>query len=152
RAKLLLVAIDDAEAAMRVVKRVRQRHPQVQLLVRAHSRTDAYEYAEMGVPAIRELFGSALDAATESLAMLGYERPKAQRVVERFRDYDERHLAEAAPHRRNIEKLIELSEQGRRDIADLMAEDVRLAPKVDEHDAGGDQHGGEGEVAAQRLS
>src|SRR6266446_5081831 len=33
---------------------VRQRFPGLQLLVRAHSRTDAYEYAELGVPAVRE--------------------------------------------------------------------------------------------------
>src|SRR5437868_7867404 len=148
RAKLLLVAIDDPEGAMRMVKRVRRRFPDLQLLVRARSRTDAYEYAEMGVPAIRELFGSALDAATELLTTLGYERGNAERIVARFRAYDERHLAEAAPHRRDIEKLIALSEQGRRDIAQLLGEDVRLAPKVDEHDAGGDQNRGQGEIAA----
>ena len=152
RAKLLLVAIDDAEAAMRMVKRVRQRFPDLKLLVRAHSRTDAYEYEEMGVRSIRELFGSSVDAATELLTMLGYEQRSAQRIVARFRAYDERHLAESAPHRKNIEKLIELSEQGRRDIAQLMAEDVRLAPQVDENDAGRDQDGSQGEIAAQRLT
>ena len=151
RAKLLLVAIDDAEAAMRIVKRVRSRFPALPLLVRAHSRTDAYEYAEMGIPAVRELFGSSLDAATRLLATLGYASEHAKRIVERFRAYDERQLADAAPHRRNIEKLIELSEQGRRDIANLMAEDARLAPKVDEDDARRNQEGGEGEIAAQRL-
>src|SRR5579859_1237197 len=132
RAQLLLVAIDDAEGAMRMVKRVRSRFPGLKLLVRARSRTDAYEYAEMGVPAIRELFGSALDAATELLTSLGYERANAQRIVAHFRAYDERQLAEAAPHRRDIEKLIALSEQGRRDIAQLLGEDTRLAPKVDQ--------------------
>ncbi|HZE60539.1 MAG TPA: monovalent cation:proton antiporter-2 (CPA2) family protein [Burkholderiales bacterium] len=142
RAKLLLVAIDDPEGAMRTVRRVRQRFPDLRLLVRARSRTDAYEYAEMGIPAIRELFGSALDAATELLTALGYERANAQRIVARFRAYDERQLAESAPHRRDIEKLIALSEQGRRDIAQLLGEDVRLAPQVDD----------EGEIAAQRLT
>jgi glutathione-regulated potassium-efflux system ancillary protein KefC len=132
RAKLLLVAIDDPEGAMRMVKRVRQRFPGLRLIARARSRTDAYEYAELGIPAIREVFGSALDAATELLTTMGYERASAQRIVARFRAYDERQLAEAAPHRRNIEKLIELTEQGRRDIAQLMAEDARLAPQADE--------------------
>src|SRR5437588_145925 len=54
-AKLLLVALDDPEAAMQIVKRARQRFPQLALVVRAHSRTDAFEYAEMGVPAVREV-------------------------------------------------------------------------------------------------
>ncbi|MGH8725179.1 MAG: monovalent cation:proton antiporter-2 (CPA2) family protein, partial [Burkholderiales bacterium] len=42
-AKLLVVAIDDPEAAMQAVKRVRGRFPQLALVVRARSRTDAYE-------------------------------------------------------------------------------------------------------------
>jgi len=75
-ARLLLVAIDDPEAAMQIVKRVRSRFPQLALVVRAHSRTDAYEYAEMGVPAVREVFGSALDAAARTLGILGFERKR----------------------------------------------------------------------------
>src|SRR5438477_2692824 len=70
RAELLLVAIDDPEGAMRLVKRARQRVPELKLPVRAHSRTDSYEYEEMGIRSIRELFGSSLDAATELLTLL----------------------------------------------------------------------------------
>src|SRR5438105_4834001 len=58
KAKLLLVAIDEPEAAMRMVKRVRQRFPRLEVVVRANGRTDAYEYAELGVPSVRETFGS----------------------------------------------------------------------------------------------
>ena len=145
RAKLLLVAIDDAEAAMRLVKRVRQRFPGLQLLVRAHSRTDAYEYTELGVPSVREVFGSSVEAAARLLQALGYDKAAAQRITERFREYDERQIAQAAPHRGNIEKLIALSEQGRRDIAQLLASEATLTPQVDEH-------GGEREIAGQRIS
>jgi voltage-gated potassium channel Kch len=137
KAKLLLVAIDDPEAAMRMVKRVRQRFPEVQLLVRAHSRTDAYEYAELGVPAVREMFASALDGASQLLLRLGYAPDNVRRVVQRFREYDERQIGEQAPHRKDTKKLIELTEQGRRDIAQLLAADVALAP-VDVDDAGAD--------------
>jgi monovalent cation:proton antiporter-2 (CPA2) family protein len=146
RAKLLLVAIDDPEAAMRMVKRVRSRFPGLALIARAHGRTDAYEYAEMGVPAVREIFGSSLDAAQRLLVALGYEAEAAQRIVERFRDYDERQISAQAPFRRDTEKLIALTEQGRRDIAQL------LASEVDEHDAGAHGERGGGEVARQPLA
>jgi glutathione-regulated potassium-efflux system protein KefB len=156
QAKLLLVAIDDPEAAMRMVKQVRSRFPGLQLIVRAHGRTDAYEYAELGVPAIREVFGSALDAAERLLTALGYDRAAVQRIVQRFREYDERQIVQQAPHRRDIEKLIATTEQGRRDIANLLAAEATasppLSPEVDEHDARRDQHGGEGEIAGERLS
>src|SRR5438445_8580468 len=131
-ARLLLVAIDDPEAAMQIVKRVRSRFPQLALVVRAHSRTDAYEYAEMGVPAVREVFGSALDAAARTLGILGFEERDAQRIVQRFKDYDERQIAESSPFRDDIKKLVALTEQGRRDIAELLAEEARSAPQVDQ--------------------
>jgi glutathione-regulated potassium-efflux system ancillary protein KefC len=141
-AKLLLVAIDDPDAAMRMVKRVRARFPGLEMVVRARSRTDAYEYSEIGVPAVREVFGSALDATSRLLSKLGYSEQNARLIVERFRQYDERQIAEAAPYRNDMKKLIALSEQGRRDIAQLLATEATLPPQVHQHDAG----------AGQRLS
>jgi voltage-gated potassium channel Kch len=151
QAKVLVVAIDDPEAAMRLVKRVRARFPRLELLVRAHSRTDAYEYAELGVASVRELFGSSLDAARRLLISLGYAPDTAQHIVDRFRDYDERQIVESAPHRKDIRKLIELTEQGRRDIANLLASEATLAPPVDEHDAARDEQRGKREIAGERL-
>ncbi len=136
-ARLLLVAIDDPEAAMQIVKRVRERFPQLALVVRAHSRTDAYEYAEMGVPAVREVFGSALDAAARTLKILGFEEGNIERIVQRFKQYDEQHIVLSAPHRDDIKKLVALTEQGRRDIAELLAEEARSAPQIDRNNTGG---------------
>ena len=130
-AKVLLMAIDDADAAMAAVKEIRSRFPGLQVIARAHSRTDAYEYAELGVPSVREVFGSALDASLATLKILGFQEEAAKRIVLRFRDYDERQLLENARHRGDLSKLIALTEQGRRDIAQLLAEDARAAPKID---------------------
>src|SRR5258707_301635 len=116
-AKVLLMAIDDPEAAMAAIKRVRARFPGLKVIARAHGRTDAYEYAEIGVPSIREIFGSAIDASFETLKPLGYDEETARRVVQRFKEYDEQQVVEQARHRRDLSKLIALSEQGRRDIA-----------------------------------
>jgi glutathione-regulated potassium-efflux system protein KefB len=131
RAKVLLMAIDDPEAAMAAVKRIRERFPALQVIARAHGRTDAYEYAELGIPAVREVFGSALDASLRMLRVLGFEEENAQRVIQRFREYDEDQLVANARHRGDITKLIALSEQGRRDIAALLAADTQSAPGVD---------------------
>jgi len=132
-ARLLLIAIDDPEAAMQIAKRVRQRFPLLALVVRAHSRTDAYEYAEMGVPAVREVFASALDASARILGILGFEERDAQRIVQRFKEYDERQIPQNAPYRHDIKTLVALSEQGRRDIAELLAEEARSAPQIDQN-------------------
>ena len=142
-AKLLVVAIDDAEAAMRTVKRVRQRFPDLSLIVRARSRTDAYEYAELGVPAVREMFGSALEAASRTLQVLGFA--ETETLVKRFKEHDERQIVESAPHRRDVKKLIALTEQGRRDIAQL------LSAEIHQRDPGGDEERRGREVRAQGL-
>ncbi|HSU64204.1 MAG TPA: monovalent cation:proton antiporter-2 (CPA2) family protein [Burkholderiales bacterium] len=137
-ARLLLIAIDDPEAAMQIAKRVRQRFPLLALVVRAHSRTDAYEYAEMGVPAVREVFASALDASARILGILGFEERDAQRIVQRFKEYDERQIPQNAPYRHDIKTLVALSEQGRRDIAELLAEEARSAPQIDQNNTDAD--------------
>jgi monovalent cation:proton antiporter-2 (CPA2) family protein len=138
QARLLLVALDDPQAAMTVVQRVRRRYPRLAIVARARSRTDAYEYAAIGVPAVREVFGSALDAAGIVLRSLGLEDARAKSVVERFREYDERQIEENAPHRHDMTRLIAASEQGRRDIAQLLAAEAASAPELDERDAGAD--------------
>jgi len=150
-AKLLLVAIDDAEGAMRLVKRARRYFPDLPIVVRAHSRTDAYEYAEMGVAAVREVFGSALDATGRVLGALGYSGTEAESILRRFEEYDERQIVQNAPHRHDLKTLIALSEQGRRDIAELLAAEARSAPQVHEGDARGDAERGGHERAADRL-
>jgi monovalent cation:proton antiporter-2 (CPA2) family protein len=145
RAKLLLVAIDDPEAALKLVKRVRQRFPALQLVVRARSRTEAFEFAEMGIPAIREVFGSALEATARTLKILGFQESQIGNALRRFKEHDERQIVESAPLRNDLKALIELQQQGRRDIERL------LAAEIHQRDAGGDGERGEGEMRAERL-
>jgi monovalent cation:proton antiporter-2 (CPA2) family protein len=148
QARLLLVALDDAKAAMTVVQRVRRRYPGLAIVARARSRTDAYEYATLGVPAVREVFGSALDAAGLVLGSLGLEASRVKDILERFRDYDERQIQVNAPHRHDMTRLIAASEQGRRDIAQLLAAEAASAPQIDERDHGADGARRESESSA----
>ena len=119
-ARLLVVALDDHEAALRLVKRVRERYPQLKVIARAHSRSDAFEYVEMGIPAVRETFGSALEAAEAALRALDFGPMAARRVVTRFKRHDEEMLAQQSPHRGEIKQLIALQQQGREDLQRLL--------------------------------
>jgi monovalent cation:proton antiporter-2 (CPA2) family protein len=128
-AKVLVIALDDPAAAMTMAKRVRSRFPRLQIIARARSRTEAYEYAALGIAQVREVFASALDVSGKLLGLLGYDAATATSIVQRFRDYDERQIAEQAPHRHDMKKLIALSEQGRRDIAQLLATEAARQEK-----------------------
>jgi len=147
RARLLVVALDNAEAAMRTVQRARQRFPNLRLIVRAHSRTDAFEYLEMGVPAVRETFGSALDAAEEALRLLDFGPQAARRVVQQFRRHDEEMLLRQMSVRQEETQLMALNQQGRVDLEQLLTSE--LLPKVDQDDAGADEKRGKDEAQRQ---
>jgi voltage-gated potassium channel Kch len=121
KAKLLVVAVDDSATAMRIVTEARRHFRHLKVVVRAYSRTDAFEYVEMGVPAVRETFGSALDAAEIALQDFGYGKVAARRVVTSFRRHDEQGLAQQAKHRKDTKKLITLAQQGRQDLERLLA-------------------------------
>jgi len=126
QAKLLVVAVDGEENAMRIVKLARKHFHHLKIIVRAHGRTDAFEYQEMGVPAVRETFGSALDAAELALQALDHGPIAARRVVARFRRHDEELLAEQAPHRKETKKLIAVSLRGRADLDRVLASEAML--------------------------
>ncbi len=145
RARLLIVALDDEEAALGMVRQVRRRYPSLSIIARAHSRTDAYEYLDLGVPVVRETFGSALDAAELALRALGHGPLAARRVVTQFRRHDEEMTEQMAPHRGEVKQLIALNMQGRSDLEKL------LAAEIHQRDAGRDEERGEGEVRAERL-
>src|SRR5512134_710501 len=53
-ARLLVVALDDSAAALRLTREARRRYPALKIIARAHSRSDAFDYLELGVPAVRE--------------------------------------------------------------------------------------------------
>jgi len=133
RARLLIVAVDDEAAALRIARQVRQRYPGLAIIARAHSRTDGYEYLDLGVPAVRETFGSALDAAELALRSLGYGPVGARRVITQFRRHDEAMMEQQAPHRSETKQLIALNLQGRRDLEALLASEALT--KIDERDA-----------------
>jgi monovalent cation:proton antiporter-2 (CPA2) family protein len=124
RARLLIVAIDDDAAALRMVQQVRRRYPNLAIVARAHARTDAYDYLDLGVPAVRETFGSALDAAERALRLLGHGPAAAQRVIAQFRRHDEEMMELQAPHRGEVKQLIALNQQGRRDLEKLLTAEI----------------------------
>ncbi len=84
QAKLLVVAIDDKEQAVELIKHARREAPELHIITRAHDRTHVYELYESGADDIvRETFDSAVRAARYALEALGvhaYDAEKATRV------------------------------------------------------------------------
>jgi voltage-gated potassium channel Kch len=122
-ARLLILAMDDPAAVRRVAEHCRAAHPRLALLARARGRVDAYELARLGVPVVRETFGSALDAGERALRALGHGAYQARTVVHRFREHDEQQFAEQLAAHGDDERLLALAQAGRRELERLLADD-----------------------------
>ena len=90
KARLLVIAIDERQKAVQMVKSAKQHFPALSVLARAYDRSHAYELMEAGADVItRETFGSALIMGEEALKLLGYEDAQAYFVMRTFKHYDE---------------------------------------------------------------
>ena len=135
KAKLLVIAVDDKGAALSTARLVQAHFPHLAILARAYSRTEAFEYAALGIPAIRETFGSAIDAGESALRVLGHSAHEAQRLAHQFRRHDEDLLAQAAPHRGDVKKLITIGRQGRADLEKLLQKEQQAPQPAPGEDA-----------------
>ena len=84
-----MVATDDPETTIAVVRVVRHAFPQAALVVRAHDRIHAVRLANEGVPAdaiLRETLDGALELGARVLTALGYGEGEARDVAARIRE------------------------------------------------------------------
>ncbi|WP_417471230.1 cation:proton antiporter [Maricaulis sp.] len=93
KARLLIVATDNQERAIELVRHVKQRYPQIRVIARAASREHVYRLRAAGADsAVRELFGSSLEVGRQALEYLGRSSAQAERKIKAFAAHDEESL------------------------------------------------------------
>ena len=96
-AKLLVVAIDDPEQAITLVKYARKTCPQLHIIARASDRDQVYKLYSAGASDIvRELFDSSVRASTYALQALGDSEQQAKLRMQRFVEHDRQAILEMA--------------------------------------------------------
>lgn len=89
KAKLLLVAIDEKDKAVELVRAATEYFPNLTIIGRAYDRRHAYELLEAGVDGVeRETFESALSFGRKALTRLGLSDRRAAKAVNVFREMD----------------------------------------------------------------
>ncbi|NJO78210.1 MAG: glutathione-regulated potassium-efflux system protein KefC [Cyanobacteria bacterium RM1_2_2] len=133
RARLLVIAIDDREKAVEMVKLAHKHFPHLKILARAHDRRHAYELIRQGADVIhRETFGSALEMGVEALKLLGVRSYKAHRAARIFKRHDEEVLHEMAHMEGDETVLVARTRQLADDLSQLLqADDQDLVHYVD---------------------
>jgi monovalent cation:proton antiporter-2 (CPA2) family protein len=123
-AKAIIIAIDDTEKVLELIKIVQHNFPNLKILSRAFDRAHAHKILNLGITNVyREVFGSSMDIAADALALLGKTESEADRIVKTFRQLDEKLLRDAARHTDDQKKLIELARASRAEISNVFAAD-----------------------------
>jgi glutathione-regulated potassium-efflux system ancillary protein KefC len=141
RARLLIVAIDDVEASLRLVDAVRENFPRLALVARARNVGHYAALRQRGVTVVeRETFEGAVALGRAALVALGVRPFEARERADVFRRHNIQSLEEILPHWESQEKRramarsarAQLEEQMRRDFASRGQEGAQEGVSWDE--------------------
>jgi len=124
KARLLVLAIDDAQVLLETTELVAKHFPDLPILARAKNRGNVVPLLKAGAKAAtRETFAASLEVGELALKELGYSTQHAHKTVMKFRGYDEKMLAAAAQFEGDQKLLIDHAKQSRLQLEDLMSAD-----------------------------
>ncbi len=124
KVKLFIVATDDPEANIRTVRLVRRMYPDLKVYARARNRQHAYRLMDLGAHVVRETFHSSLVLAEQALTELGLGAELAAQRVARFRQFDERLLAEQQLFYDDEAAIMQNAREAQRDLDRLFEADI----------------------------
>lgn len=119
-AKLLVISLNDPIATLNIGKLVKERWPELAVVVRARSRTDAFDLRDIGLNPVRETFYSALVAAKQALLSIGESERVAEKVIKHFEHHDSDQLEATRTIRHDMNAVRNMAEKGRQDLKDLL--------------------------------
>lgn len=132
RAKVMILAIDDADKTMEITGTVRKHFPHLKLIVRTQERAEAYALLNMGIDNVhRETFGTSMDMGFEAMRMLGVRGHHAHRAVHAFKTHNEAAFRDLAKHWGDRKTFMAML-RGKIEEADaLLKHDGRVNTEID---------------------
>ncbi len=96
-ARILVVALDNPEAAVQLVSFARRERPDLHIIARARDRTHVFRLFKAGAnDIVRELFDSSVRAGRYALENMGLSEYEAAVISEAFAEHDRRSVRELA--------------------------------------------------------
>lgn len=131
-AKILVIALKDAETTLKIVRTARRQHPHLQIFVRAYSRVEAYEYLDAGEELVyRDTLDSSIRLGGDVLKMLGESEEAAERATRLYRERDEVMVRDMARHRHDSKELVSAAREAHRSLDELMRSDIEAGHQAD---------------------
>lgn len=124
-AKVLVLAIKDAEVSSKIIQSVRNSFPHLKIYLRAHSRLEAYEFIDLGEKNIyRETLDSSLVMSEHIMTHLGFPEEKSKKAACHYRENDELMVREMAAHRHDQKNYRSKARQAVAALDELMRSDM----------------------------
>jgi voltage-gated potassium channel Kch len=129
KARLFVLAIDDKEKSLQIIKTIRQHFPKLRILARAVDRQHAYELMRLGITQVyRETLGSALDLSVDALRTLGMDEARALHVAQIFRANDEASVREIAALKDDDEDYVSIARKHIENLERALQSDTFALP------------------------
>ena len=110
--------------SIRTARLVRHRFPHLKVFARARNRQHAFRLMDLGVNIVRETFHSSLILSRDVLVGLGLDAELAASRVEKFRQYDEKLLAEQHLFYDDETAIVQNAREAQRDLDRLFEADI----------------------------
>ena len=124
-AKVLVVAIEDMEEALRVVDMVKRTFPKLKVISRARNRRHVHLLMDRAVAGfVRDTFYSSLKLGELALGALGTPSERARRAVGLFAAHDERVLQRQHAIYRDETKVIQTMQEAAEELQSLFEADL----------------------------
>jgi glutathione-regulated potassium-efflux system ancillary protein KefC/glutathione-regulated potassium-efflux system protein KefB len=135
KAKLLIVAIDDADKAKEIVEASKEAFPNLVVLARAFDRRHAYELLQAGADEVeRETYESALNFGRRALVRLGLGERRALKAAVIFREHDDALFKRLQPIANDGERYIMATRASRETFEKLIQAEMARLPDDDADD------------------
>ncbi|MEM7468176.1 MAG: monovalent cation:proton antiporter-2 (CPA2) family protein [Pseudomonadota bacterium] len=123
-AALFVNAVDDPEQSLHITEIVRDEFPELPIFARSRNRKHAYQLLDLGVDYVtRDTFHSALSLSTDVLCGLGFNRSRAEEIVDLFRLHDEGRLLAHRDSHTDEERMQDLAKQDAAMLEELFQQD-----------------------------
>lgn len=124
RARILVIALKDADTTLKIVENARRHHPHLKIFVRAYSRVEAYDYLDAGEDFVyRDTLDSSLRLGSDVLRILGESDEAAERAARIYRERDELMVREMARQRHDSHQFMSAAKEAHRSLDELMRRD-----------------------------
>ena len=124
-AKILVIAIDDADTCLEMVRISKEHFPHLKVYARARNRRHAYELHKAGVDYFkREMFDSSISMAVDIMVGLGRHEPDMQRKAVHFLRHDESSLRKSFEFFEDEPQLVNFARLQREELEQILRDDV----------------------------